>query len=618
MLVPMQKLTLYALKADRDALLLALQKDGSVMLEPEAGSKSLPGAEAVSAQLDKTGAVLQFLVQNGAKNPLFPQKEQVSYPDFLKETGEGKRLTEQLDTTASKIASLESEAAALRIQAESLQPWLQLDIPLEQLSFTETTHCHVGFLPEKELPAFQQGMARLLADWKTYGDGQDGRALVILAYNRDEEAVKHLLKEHDFSEAVLPKRSGTAVQVQQELLQEAKEREDKIARLQQETKDTLPQKQQVELYYDQLSTTHERLQNGGVETVSAFKVQGWVRKDRAQRVEKVVQSVTDAYQLTFADPAEGEIPPTVLENGKLVEPYESVVELYSLPKAGSIDPDLIMAPFHFIFFGMMLSDAGYGLVLTVMLYFALKKFKPTGFARQLALVIFFGSISTVLWGAMFGGWFGLEWKPLLFVPMKEPLKMLALCFGLGAIHLVAGMLVKVYMLLRDGDVMGAVCDQISWLIMFLGFFLMALVPGPIGKYLAWLGAGIIILFGGREKKGIVSRLLGGLLTLYNISGYLSDLLSYSRIFALGLATGVIAMVINTVAQMLWSAGPVGIVAAILVLLAGHYFNIIINVLGAFVHSSRLQYIEFFGKFYEAGGRAFLPLALRTKFTDITK
>lgn len=618
MLVPMQKLTLYALKADRDALLLALQKDGSVMLEPEAGSKSLPGAETVSAQLDKTGAVLQFLVQNGAKNPLFPQKEQVSYPDFLKETGEGKRLTEQLDTTASKIASLESEAAALRTQAESLQPWLQLDIPLEQLSFTETTHCHVGFLPEKELPAFQEGMAKLLADWKTYGDGQDGRALVVLAYNRDEEAVKHLLKEHDFSEAVLPKRSGTAAQVQQELLQEAKEREDKIARLQQETKDILPRKQQVELYYDQMSTTHERLQNGGVETVSAFKVQGWVRKNRTRRVEKVIQSVTDAYQLTFADPAEGEIPPTVLENGKLVEPYESVVELYSLPKAGSIDPDLIMAPFHFIFFGMMLSDAGYGLVLTVMLYFALKKFKPTGFARQLALVIFFGSISTVLWGAMFGGWFGLEWKPLLFVPMKEPLKMLALCFGLGAIHLVAGMLVKVYMLLRDGDVMGAVCDQISWLIMFLGFFLMALVPGPIGKYLAWLGAGIIILFGGREKKGIVSRLLGGLLTLYNISGYLSDLLSYSRIFALGLATGVIAMVINTVAQMLWSAGPVGIVAAILVLLAGHYFNIIINVLGAFVHSSRLQYIEFFGKFYEAGGRAFLPLALRTKFTDITK
>lgn len=129
-------------------------------------------------------------------------------------------------------------------------------------------------------------MQNLLADWKTYGEGQDGQALVVLAYNRDEEAVKHLLKEHDFSEAVLPKRSGTASQVQQELLQEAKEREEKITRLQQETRDTLPQKQQVELYYDQLSAAHDRLQNGGVETVSAFKVQGWVRKDRTQRVEK--------------------------------------------------------------------------------------------------------------------------------------------------------------------------------------------------------------------------------------------------------------------------------------------------------------------------------------------
>ena len=117
MLVPMQKLTLYALKADRDALLLALQKDGSVMLEPEAGSKALPGSEKVSAQLDKTGQVLQFLVQNGAKNPLFPQKETISYGNFLEETQEGRKLTEKLDTTASKIASLESEAAALRTQA---------------------------------------------------------------------------------------------------------------------------------------------------------------------------------------------------------------------------------------------------------------------------------------------------------------------------------------------------------------------------------------------------------------------------------------------------------------------------------------------------------------------
>ena len=183
-------------------------------------------------------------------------------------------------TTASKIASLESEAAALRTQAESLDPWLKLDIPLEQLSFTETTRCHVGFLPEKELPEFQKAISSLLADVSLYGLTQDGQAMVILAYEDADNEVKHLLKEHDFSEAVLPKRSGLAADVRKELLQEAEEKESRITRLKEETRQSIPQKQQVELYYDQLNAAHDRLQNGGVETVSAFKVQGQSKKRR--------------------------------------------------------------------------------------------------------------------------------------------------------------------------------------------------------------------------------------------------------------------------------------------------------------------------------------------------
>ena len=212
----------------------------------------------------------------------------------------------------------------------------------------------------------------------------------------------------------------------------------------------------------------------------------------------------------------------------------------------------------------------------------------------------------------------MEWHPLWFVPLNEPLKMLILCYVLGALHILSGMLFKIYLLARDGDWAGVVFDELSWLIMFAGFLCMAFVSGPIGKYLAITGAAIIVLFGGRSKKGIINRLLSGLFTLYSISGYLSDILSYSRIFALGLATGVIAMVINTIAKLLMTMGPVGMVAAVIVVFAGHSFNIVINILGAFVHSSRLQYIEFFGKFYESGGRTFLPLALRTKYTDITK
>lgn len=196
--------------------------------------------------------------------------------------------------------------------------------------------------------------------------------------------------------------------------------------------------------------------------------------------------------------------------------------------------------------------------------------------------------------------------------------MLILCYTLGAMHLVSGMLIKIYMNIKRGQVWDAIFDQAAWLVLFGGLFAMAMLPSPVGKYCAILGAATLVLTGGRAKKGIFNKLLGGLLTLYNISSYVSDLLSYSRLFALGLATGVIAMVINTIAEMLWSAGPVGIVVAVLVLIGGHIFNIMINILGSFVHTSRLQYIEFFGKFFEAGGRAFVPMAIRTKYTDVTK
>lgn len=176
---------------------------------------------------------------------------------------------------------------------------------------------------------------------------------------------------------------------------------------------------------------------------------------------------------------------------------------------------------------------------------------------------------------------------------------------------------KMYLEIKRGQVWNAVFDQLSWLILFTGLFLMVfLTESSIGKYLAIAGAAIIVLTGGRDKRGIVARLISGFLSLYN--SYVSDLLSYSRLFALGLATGVIAAVINTIAQMLSEYGLSVLLLAVIVLIGGHIFNIMINVLGSFVHTCRLQYIEFFGKFYEAGGKAFVPLAIRTKYMDVTK
>ena len=601
MLIAMKKATLFALKEDRDAILLALQKDGNIMLISEGEkTQALEGADKVSDQIVKTKDALKFVDLHGKKDSMFASRLPVSYDSFLHESKEGSDLADQVEVLSGKIMSLRNEASTMTSQVEALQPWIDLDIPLEQLAPTDTSVYFAGYLPELEREAFLEDIKELTAEPVVLKEAPEGRAMLIFCVKEDAARLKHFLKAHDFADVVFPKRTGLVSEIVVDLTEAARVKNLRADELEAEAIKIAESKAELQLYYDQLTAKEERLANGGVETEKTFYMQGWVRKDRTVEVERAVRSVTDAYQIEFADPA------------------ESVIELYSRPQAGSIDPDFLMAPFHFIFFGMMLSDAGYGLVLTIGLLIAMKLAKPQGFAGKLGMVILFGSISTVIWGALFGGWFGLELHPLLFVPMKEPLKMLALCFGLGILHLVCGMLLKAYMLIRDGDIFGAFCDEISWLIMFAGFFCMAVVPGPTGKYLAIAGAAIIVLTGGRAKEGIVGKLMGGLLSLYNISGYMSDLLSYSRIFALGLATGVIAMVINTIAQMLLEAGPVGTIVAVLVLLGGHLFNIIINVLGAFVHSSRLQYIEFFGKFYEAGGKAFVPLAIRTKYMNVTK
>jgi len=614
----MKKAMLYALKEDRDSILLALQRGGNVMLIPSAEEKGLPGAENVGNEVEKTHGAIKFMDMHVGKSSFLASRTPVAYTKFLQNTPEAAGLAEQVATLEDKISSLRNESITMLAQVEALKPWLQLDIPLEALGATTSSVYFAGYMPELAKDAFVEDIKDLTAEVIVLDEALEGRAIVVFAYKNDGAEVKHFLKAHDFVDVVFPKRTGLAREIAADLTDAARMKESLADNLEEEAKKVAGRKDELHLYYDQLIAKQDRMASSGLETQKTFFVQGWVRADKTDEVVRAVKEVTPAYDLNFVEPEEGEIPPTVMENGKFSRPYEFVTELYSRPKIGSLDPDFMMAPFHFIFFGMMLSDAGYGLVLTILLYAVLKLFKPQDSTGKLLTVIFFGSISTIIWGILFGGWFGLEWHPLLFAPMKEPLKMLALCFGLGALHLATGMCMKMYLDVKRGNVWAAIFDELSWLVMFVGLFLMALLPSEIGKYLAILGAATIILTGGREKKGIIAKFFGGLLTLYNISGYVSDLLSYSRLFALGLATGVIAMVINTIATMLWETGPVGVVVAVFVLVGGHCFNIMINVLGSFVHSSRLQYIEFFGKFYEAGGRAFIPLAIRTKYVDVTK
>lgn len=619
MLIPMKKATLYALKNEREAILLALQKLGEFMPIAREADSGLDGREGAAEEAARTGAALKFISSHQQNKKFFEPRLPVSLSEFCVEDHAAQELAGRAENAQECLTQLKTEIFSLKAQAGQLIPWRDLDIPLDKLIGTKSTVFLAGFMPEEDAQRLDEDLECFVASVELFGICPDGQAVLVVSHVADAKEVAALLKEKGFTEALFPCCELPAGELSDKLLQEAGERAVESRGLQEQIEQLALEKETLQKFYDKKNTDAQRLAVRGEETAETFCMSGWVRFDRESEVENAVASVTDAYELSFRDPVEGEEPPSMTVNQKIIEPYQAITNLYSRPLPTGIDPNPLMAPFYFIFFGMMLSDAGYGLVVTVLLIAVNKFLKPRSVTGQLVNVVLMGAISTVFWGAMFGGWFGVELKPLMFSPMNEPLKMLILCYALGAVHLVVGMATKMYMEIKRGNLFGAIVDQLSWLILLAGLVLYVLLPNHVvGRYMSLVGMLTILLCAGRINRGLIRKLLGGMTSLYNITGYLSDILSYSRLFALGLATGVIGMVINTIAGMLWKAGIAGQIAALVVLVGGHTFNIAVNVLGAYVHTSRLQFIEFFGKFYEPGGQEFKPLAFRTKYVDIAK
>ena len=308
--------------------------------------------------------------------------------------------------------------------------------------------------------------------------------------------------------------------------------------------------------------------------------------------------------------------------------------MYSLPDYHGFDPTSIFALFYAVFFGMMLSDAGYGILMAAGCFFALKKFELEGMTYKMVKLFFYCGISTIIWGALFGGWFGdivavfsrtflgreAALEPIWFNPLDDPMKLLILSLALGVVHIFIGMGIKAYMQIKEGKWFDAVCDEGFWYITIIG--LIAWLGGgtvnpalpKAGMYMSIAGAAGLLLTGGRHNKGF-GKITGGLSNIYSITSYMSDILSYARLLALGLATGVIAQVVNTMGT-LFGGGTLGLIALTVIFLFGHTLNLAINALGAFIHSSRLQYVEFFGKFYIDGGEPFDPFRKKTKYIKL--
>jgi V/A-type H+-transporting ATPase subunit I len=646
-IVKMDNISLIGLQADKEEIIKDLMKLGVVditdleeMAEDEEWSKvvSMDGSEDEVSQLDsqiqRIKSAIEYISQyDTRKKVMFAPKKSVDSSKYM-EISEGQEnfwnVVDKIERYDELLTRLKSEQNKNENTMASLMPWKDLDIPLD-LTATKTTSIILGTIPSSEnIHELELLFKEQVPESYFQVVGTDAiQAYVLVIYhNSVEEDSLKLLKNYDFSIMQFKDMKGTAKENIDSIKKRIRDIEKESEATQKEIAALAKSLDDLEILYDHLTIERDRkkILSRIVKTGRIFMLEGWLPEADSSKVADHLARKWDCV-VEVRKPEEEEQYPILLKNHPLVQPFEPITEMYSLPNSNELDPTPFLSPFFFVFFGLMVGDAAYGILMMIATGFILVKFKPEGFLNKIMKMLFLGGLSTFVWGALFGGWFGdlvtavsggkYEIPPLWFNPLQYPMTLLLWSFIFGAIHLYTGMALQAYKLIRQGKVWDAVFDIGFWYIFLTGLPLLAVggTVGTIGKYMAIAGAILLVLTQGRSQKNIFKKLFSGILSLYDAVSFFSDVLSYSRLLALGLATGVIASVINAIA-VLFGFNVVGILILIIVISIGTVFNVLINALGAYVHGSRLQYVEFFSKFYEGGGKPYQPFKIETKYTNL--
>jgi V/A-type H+-transporting ATPase subunit I len=636
-LVPMKKVRMLALLEDKEDILKQLQRLGMMEIrEIEPGNMDDDGlvpmqADATQAELEalisQMDAAIRFLSEySEEKKGFLEQKPVFSYSELMemqKELEPAQAVVKEAKALENRLVEMRSRRIRLQNLKTQIEPWMRLGVPVEDVKSTAHVYVAAGFIAPDEGEDIGARLERegCLAAVEQVGVSSERAAVFVMAHRDDMQKTLEVLRDYGWAEMNFEGLTGRPADIFAAYEQEESRLESENEEIREQAKALSMSIHTVEHARDYHATMLDRLSlnTSMARTGSTFALHGWVMADHTDILEKELVKVTSNYYIRFSDPEEGDVIPSAVRNPKSLDQFEAVVDMYSPPSPrGVVDPAPLLGPFFVIFYGMMVSDAAYGAVLALGCYAIYKWRKPTGMMNKMLRLLAWGGVATIFWGLMFGGVFGISIPPILFNPMTHPIEMLGLCFGLGFIQIITGIVIKAYMNIKRRQYLDAVFDQFLWIVLLFGLPMLALpATSTIGTVLSLVGVGGILLTGGRHQKNIFKKFTSGLLSLYDITGYLSDVLSYSRLFALGLATGVIASVFNTIGGMM--AGSVfGYIAMIAVLIIGHTYNIGINAMGAFVHSCRLQYIEFFGKFYESGGRQFQPLGYKTRYLRVGK
>ncbi len=634
----MKHLRLLGMESEREALLKTMQDLECVELSHIDGSeealktglakpddRALLNAQEESRAYRAALAALDRFAPE--KKGMFRKRQGVSRASFFDEENErqARAAAEAINADMRRLGEIESERTKNEALRASLTPWLAVDAPLDStdgvLSLLFGT---VGAtVTDDALRALSDSLSGLLT-WQQASSDKTLRYLLIACHKSVKEQALSALRELGFSTVSFRGLCGTAEENDKKL-------EAALAALESERREI---ERRVERFGGNRETLleasdraaillrREEAKSRLIETDKVFLLEGWLPADRCTALEKALEPFTCAVETR--EPAEDEYPqvPVQLRNNKLTRPLNMVTEMYSLPAYGTLDPNPLMAPFFILFYGIMMADMGYGLLMMIASVIIGKKYRPKGTSGELFSLLGLCGLSTFIVGAMTGGFFGdfltqlvaivspgtVFALPKLFDPLDDLTMILIGSMALGLVQIITGMAISLIEKCKRKKFLDAFFEEITWWIVFLGIALAVLKKGTAVLY---LGCALVLLGPIVQGKGW-GKLTGVFGSIYNhVTGYFGDILSYTRLMALMLAGSVIAQVFNMLAAM-----PGNVVAFLIISMLGNAMNFGLNLLGCYVHDLRLQCLEFFNKFYVDGGKPFRPMTLDTEYVDL--
>jgi len=641
-LVEMQKVSLLALSDFKDEIIKILSDSEAIhitKIRDEAGPALKESPGQIEYKLSELKSTIDFLEHIEQRKKTFiesfvPNKEELTkeklastaqYFDYESPINKYKQIENKLSNLKNLLNELDAEY-------EKVFPWQRLPAPLQDLTCSLKTCLVSGIIKKKHFIEFKQNLNKLsnCVEINIAGQNKEELFIILIYLAEEKKPIEDYLVKSALKSVELPNSRRTAKEEIKHILKVKAETEAEIKELTAEAKEMVPELNNLKRVYDYFLEQKNQLKVkeqffSGKHT---FVLEGWIIKAQSLKLKTQIEKTTKEFEIFNIEPSAGEKPPVAIKNPTLASPFEMITKVYGTPKNEDIDPTLPLSFFFALFFGLCLGDFGYGLSLMLISFYFLKKYKLPQGGKDLFDLFIFGSAVSMVVGVLTGSYFGytpggILGKLQIVNPITNPLTMLVISLALGVIQILFGISLQMYNNIRKKQYLNAIFDDLFWMF-FLGSLVFLIVSSalslPTSKLASSLsiaGAILLVLTQGRSEKNIIKKFLGGVLSLYKVTSYMGDTLSYSRLLALGMSSAIIGSVINILAGMLKGSVPVlGIILMILLLIFGHAFNLIISTLSAFVHSMRLQMVEFFGKFYEGGGMEFKPFKRAAEYTVI--